>query len=130
VIGWLALTAAFAAKGDGIMESKELRAEVVAKFDAKAIEFGQLRSTVEAFCVGILIDCKDIIDEIPDAKTLVNVIIDELDDRTNTGALDLIDGQLVKGLFEKFGDTPALENWFYAMRTKALNIINSNVQKA
>ena len=117
-------------KESAIMDSKALRDEVVAKFNAKSVEFGSLKSAVEAFAVGILVDCKDILDEINTAKDLVNVIIDAVDDATNTGAFDLIDGQLAKGLFEKFGDTPQLEKWFANIKARAIEIINSNVPKA
>lgn len=111
------------------MDSKELREAVVSKFNAKKDEFDRLKGELEAFCVGILVDCKDVIEDIPDAKTLVNLIIDEIDDRTNTGLFDPVDGAIVKGIFAKYGDTDKLENWFYAMRTKALNVINANIPK-
>jgi hypothetical protein len=113
------------------MESKELRQVVVDKFNAKALEFGQLKSAVEAFCVGILVDLKDVLCELPDAKTVVNIAIDEADERTSTGPFDPIDGPLAKGIAGKLIDAfPQVEKWFVNAKTRALQIINSQIPQA
>ena len=83
-------------KRESIMESKELRAIVVSKFNAKSLEFGALKSGIEAFCVGILIDCKDVLGEINSAKDLFNIIIDEIDDLTNTGTFLYYEGRFLR----------------------------------
>lgn len=108
------------------MDSLELRKLVVSKFDARQDEFNGLVAGVKKFALDILVDCKDVITEIPDAKTAAGIIIDEIDDRTNTGLLDLIDGPIAKGLFEKFVDTPAFETWFQQIRQQALDQIAAN----
>ena len=108
------------------MENTELRKLVVAKFDARQAEFSALVDGVKKFALDILVDCKDVITEIPDAKTAAGIIIDEIDDRTNTGLLDAIDGPLAKGIFAKFVDTPAFETWFMAIRQQALDQIAAN----
>lgn len=111
------------------MNNVELRQFVVGKFNAKSIEFSQLKASVEAFCVGILVDCKDVIADLDSAKKIGDIIIDEIDDRTSTGIFDAIDGTIAKGIFEKYADTPKLEALVTMWRQKALNIINSNIPK-
>jgi hypothetical protein len=107
------------------MNNKELREFVVAKFDARKVEFNQLKKSVEAFAITILIDCKDVLVELDSAQKVFGIIIDEIDDRTNTGALDLIDGTLIKGAFEKFINSPKLEAEFLKWRDKAISVIDS-----
>lgn len=112
------------------MDSKEIHNTVVEKFNARSIEFGQIKASVEALCVGILVDCKDIVVEIQDAKAVVNIIIDEIGLRVNLGLLEPIFLSAAKGIFEKYGDTPQLEKWFSEIKSKALDIINSNIPEA
>ena len=83
----------------------------------------------EAFAVGILVDCKDVINEIPDAKTLVEILIDEIGVQVNLGLLEPLYLSVAKGLFEKYGDTPQLEKWFADIKARALSIIEANVPK-
>jgi len=110
------------------MESKELRKAVVLKFEARKAEFNQLKSALESFAVTILIDCKDILVELDSAKKVFGIIVDEIDDRTNTGAFDLMDGTIVKGIFEKFIDSPKLEGLFLQWRNKAIEVIEKERQ--
>jgi hypothetical protein len=114
------------------MTEKELRTFVVEKFDGKRVEWLQILSSVESFAVGILIECKVVLTEIDSVKKVFNIIVDEIDDRTNTGVFDPIDGIMLKGIFEKFVNTPKIEQKFLEWRNRAIEIIekerNVNVQ--
>lgn len=105
------------------MDNKELRSYVVNTFLSKETEFNQLKSQLEYFIVSILLNCKDILNELDSAKKVFNIIIDELDDRINTGLLDPIDGPIIKGVFAKYIDTPKLEEIFLKYRNKAIEIL-------
>ena len=111
------------------MDNKEIRAAIVAAIEVRMGEIVKIKADGEALCVGILVDSQKVISDIPDAKALVDMIIDEIDDRTNTGIFDVVDGALVKGLFDKFGDTPRVEKWFADVKAQALAIIAANVPK-
>lgn len=110
------------------MDNVTLRQEVVAKFNARSVEFNALVASVKQFAIDILVDCKDVINEIPDAKTLAFLIIDEIDDRTNTGLIDAVDGVIAKGIFEKWVESPNLEAEYSKLRATALAQIAANTQ--
>lgn len=112
------------------MDSKDLRKFVISKFEDKKIGFKKLKDELENFCISILIDCKSVLVELDSAKKVFEIIVDEIDDRTNTGIFDPLDGPIIKGLFAKFADTPQLEAWFLMIRNKALDIITKETQDA
>ena len=112
------------------MESKELRQLIAAKFVEKRSAYEGLINLVRGFCVDILVDMKEITNELPTLRAVVFLGIDELDDRTNTGLLDPIDAPVAKGFLDKVFFNTALgkkaEAWYTGIRVQALAEIEKN----
>jgi hypothetical protein len=114
------------------MESKELRTLIAAKIEEKRTVFESLKKQAEEFCVKILVDSKDILNELPTLRTIIFLGIDEIDDRVNSGLLDPIDAPIAKGLLDKIffntGVGEKAEMWYTGLRNRALEIITKETE--
>jgi len=105
------------------MDNKELRKLVVGKFEVRKNEFNSIKSSVEAFVVSVLLDCKDVLEELEDPKKVLNIIIDEIDERTSTGVFDAIDGMVAKQAVSFLINDKVKENYAKYWK-KAVEIID------
>jgi hypothetical protein len=101
------------------MTEQEIKDLVKAKIDARAVEFNALKDQFSQLVDDMLVDLKDVIVAIPDFKTFKNIIVDEIDDRTNTGIFDIADGLIAKMAIDAIAKANGLEEKFQSLKKQA-----------
>jgi hypothetical protein len=103
-------------KREAIMDVK---AVVLQKFQDRKGEFELLKKGGIDFVNKLMTDCKEVLTDLPTMKDFVNVIVDLVDDSTNTGLIDPFDAPLAMYIFSRF-DSDKLESWYKARRDEIL----------
>jgi len=103
------------------MTDTELKDSVIKSFTERKGEFNLLKKSANDFLLAVLGDCKEVVSECVTAKQAGCLIIDVLDDLTNTGALDMVDSTLAKFALGHLLNDSAESKWT-ALRAKILGL--------
>ena len=107
------------------MHIEEMKAIIAQKFENRQGQFNLIKAEVENLIDDILVDCKDVLVEIPTLKDFGDLAIEAVDDATDTGMLDMVDHIAARFIFSKYIDSPKAEEKYKAIRDKAISSIDS-----
>lgn len=101
------------------MNEQEVRDLLRKAYDGRSGEFAVIKSQIEKFVMAVLVDAKGAITELATLDDALNLLINIIDDKTNSGLLDLIDGPLVKLAVSKILNDK-MRTWYIEERKKIL----------
>ena len=103
------------------MNSKEIRRIVEQKLRERQMDVFRIKSEIEILVSDIQRDLKTAGGEVKSLEEVGMIIIDVIDEQTNTGLFDPIDGPVIKAIFKKLLQTKLgqkIEEWYQSLRSK------------
>lgn len=109
------------------MNEKEIAGKIVLTISEGKEKFNGLKKSINDYIDWIISENAEILNSIETEEQFFGVLAEILDDNTNTGIFDAVDGIFIrKALFlidKKVIDKLAGEDWFPKLKTKIKNVL-------
>lgn len=105
-------------------EKTLLEVKVEESIGALTLIYAQADTQVKGYIVDLVKDSKELLEKYDDLKKLANDIVDILDNLTQTGLADAVDGPILKTVLG-FIITKKAEEWYDKARLELINKIDA-----
>jgi hypothetical protein len=108
------------------MQSEEIVKKVKESVGKHKQEIESIKIITESFVENVLFDCQDILIELDTFKKFTEVLVEVLDQYTQTGIFDPIDSLLLnQGITLILSRNPQPEVWYQKLRKKVIDFIEA-----
>jgi hypothetical protein len=101
------------------MTDQEIAEKVLNSVENRKKEFEVIKKGVQDYITGIMLDLGDILQELDTFQKFGNVVIEIIDEKTDTGIFDVIDSLIAKQILG-FVNNSTVESWYIQERKKIL----------